>query len=308
LSAINGYNHIFFGNAADANVGVLLYDHTNNSMQFQVNASERMRIDSSGNLLVNKTSIGTATVGVEARANGLLQATRDGGNALELNRKTSDGTIIDLRKDGTSIGNIGIASSTNDLFINSVASNHKGLRFGSGAIVPINNSGSTDDGTTTLGGATQRFNNLFLAGGVYVGGTGSANYLDDYEEGTVGNVTMTPIDSGSITLDTSHNTLSYVKIGRLVVINGMLRISSVSSPVGIYFTIDGLPFAVRNLDESAGRAQGGIMIKDDSVSGANAYEMEGSLLIEATTKIRIYRSAADLGATDDIYVSCSYFS
>ena len=44
------YNHIFFGDAADANVGYFLYDHTNNSMQFATNAAERMRIDSSGNV------------------------------------------------------------------------------------------------------------------------------------------------------------------------------------------------------------------------------------------------------------------
>ena len=35
-------------------------------------------------------------------------------------------------------------------------------------------------GWTTTG----RFKDLYLSGGVYLGGTGSANKLDDYEEGT----------------------------------------------------------------------------------------------------------------------------
>ena len=78
---------------------------------FIVNGAERMRIDSSGNFLVSKTAIGTATVGVEARATGMLQATRDGGNPLELNRKTSDGTIADFRKDGTTVGTISVTGS-----------------------------------------------------------------------------------------------------------------------------------------------------------------------------------------------------
>ena len=53
LSANNGYNHIFFGDAADANVGTLLYDHTNNSMQFITNASERLRINANARICIN---------------------------------------------------------------------------------------------------------------------------------------------------------------------------------------------------------------------------------------------------------------
>jgi hypothetical protein len=51
------YNHLFFGDAADANIGYQVYDHTNNSMQFGVNAAERMRIDSSGNVGIGVTPV-----------------------------------------------------------------------------------------------------------------------------------------------------------------------------------------------------------------------------------------------------------
>jgi hypothetical protein len=40
------------------------------------------------------------------------------------------------------------------------------------------------DGATNLGIASKRFDDLFLSGGVYLGGTGAANLLDDYETGT----------------------------------------------------------------------------------------------------------------------------
>jgi len=42
---------------------------------------------------------------------------------------------------------------------------------------------SSDD-AKDLGTSAKRFQDLYLSGGVYLGGTGSANYLDDYEEGT----------------------------------------------------------------------------------------------------------------------------
>jgi hypothetical protein len=40
------------------------------------------------------------------------------------------------------------------------------------------------DAAVDLGTSTVRFKDLYLSGGVYLGGTGSANHLDDYEEGT----------------------------------------------------------------------------------------------------------------------------
>ncbi len=59
----------------------------------------------------------------------------------------------------------------------------------------------------------------------------NANTLDDYEEGTWV-VTFTAGTSGTITLNSSNNELSYIKIGSQVTIFGRVLISSVSSPVG----------------------------------------------------------------------------
>ena len=41
-----------------------------------------------------------------------------------------------------------------------------------------------DTGAIDLGNGNNRFKDAYLSGGVYLGGTGSANKLDDYEEGT----------------------------------------------------------------------------------------------------------------------------
>ena len=45
-------SQIAFGDSADADVGFINYDHGTNAMQFRVNASEALRIDDSGRLLI----------------------------------------------------------------------------------------------------------------------------------------------------------------------------------------------------------------------------------------------------------------
>jgi len=62
-----------------------------------------------------------------------------------------------------------------------------------------------------------------IASGIYLGGTGAANYLDDYEEGTVANnyiFTNTGNLGTSGALGTNY--IKYVKIGKVVHVHGQL--------------------------------------------------------------------------------------
>ena len=52
----NGVSQVRFGDQNDGDIGGLTYDHTNDSLEFRVNNSERMQIDSSGRLLIGTTS------------------------------------------------------------------------------------------------------------------------------------------------------------------------------------------------------------------------------------------------------------
>ncbi|MAL46942.1 hypothetical protein, partial [Hyphomonas sp.] len=61
-SAVNNTtssNYIQFGDTGDSNSGQIRYQHANDSMQFTTNASEAMRLDSSGRLLLGTTTEGT---------------------------------------------------------------------------------------------------------------------------------------------------------------------------------------------------------------------------------------------------------
>jgi len=52
----SGNSVINLGDPSDGDVGRILYNHANNSLSFKVNASERMRIDGSGNVGIGTTS------------------------------------------------------------------------------------------------------------------------------------------------------------------------------------------------------------------------------------------------------------
>lgn len=126
-------------------------------------ASEAARIDSSGNLLVGKTSASTYNIssGFEAQSDGLVAATRTSGAVQILNRLSTDGDIAIFRKDGATVGSIG--ANGDDLL---VGNGITGLRFfdTEDRIIPRNTNGTTSDGATSLGGGAYRFKDLYLSG------------------------------------------------------------------------------------------------------------------------------------------------
>ena len=66
-----GVSQIRFGDEATTNVGLLTYDHSDDSMALRVNAAEAMRIDSAGHAIIPAgVTLGTAA-GVYAAANTL---------------------------------------------------------------------------------------------------------------------------------------------------------------------------------------------------------------------------------------------
>jgi hypothetical protein len=71
-----------------------------------------MTLDASGNLLVAKTSSSTATVGFEARANGVLSNTVNSITGVFINRLGNDGSLIDFQQDNNAEGSISVSGTT----------------------------------------------------------------------------------------------------------------------------------------------------------------------------------------------------
>jgi len=182
----------------------------------------------------------------------------DGSTVLTVDRATSDGTIIDLQKSGSSVGSIGseVTDTTlqADLFVHArstvggtnLNSSRLWLLGGdsgivldghTNAILPTDEN-SYEDARTNIGSDDYRFKDLYLSGGVYLGGTGSANKLSSYEEGSW---TPTLATDGGGTFTYSSQVGIYTKIGNLCYIWGTISVSSVSSLSGGMF-VTSLPF------------------------------------------------------------------
>ena len=128
------------------------------------NATERARIDSGGNFLVGQTSVNYNAVGSSIANNGILRVCRDDDLVGAFNRKTSFGPLINLYKDGSSIGTIG-AYTTERLYI---GSGDTGLVFAPvyDSIYPIDvaNRGSRDD-AIDIGYINVKFDDVYATNG-----------------------------------------------------------------------------------------------------------------------------------------------
>jgi hypothetical protein len=228
-------------------------------------------VDASGSLLVGTTDSSlynnTSGGGFHASANGFTEVAYESANAADpaflVNNTGAAGDTIQLRKDGSVVGSLGnyggsgiyLDAPTSIRFSQSggTGSNTRTVRFanfsggGSGYFGPNNDVNS--DGYISLGTGDGRWGNLYLSGGVFLGGAGSANYLDSYEEGTF---TVYIIDSaGNPQSGYSYGNQagSYTKIGNMVNVRIVLSTTGgVSDGNPAYFN---LPFAVSNADQSA---------------------------------------------------------
>ena len=193
----------------------------------------------SGSLLVGTTTSRPAEFShpdgfaVRADVKGQIQNTVTSATTMITNRDGTDGTLIDFRKEGTTVGSISTGSG--DLII---GTDDTGLRFFDygNAVLPRTTSNGDRDAAIDLGAGSSRFKDLYLSGGVVFGtpsGAVTSNTLDDYEEGT-----FTPSLPNGATYTVQLG--KYTKIGDLVHIEIILGWSS--NGYDNDFKINGLPF------------------------------------------------------------------
>ena len=145
-------------------------------------------------------------------------------------------------------------AGTGNLFLDSVAGSaiirvndgYNALEAIGGGAVNISHNGNTKIATASTG--------VNVTGGIGLGGTGTANILDDYEEGT-----WTPSFVVSPQGTVSALAGQYTKIGRLVYIQ--VQVTGSSLGISSYARIGGLPFTANNDSDTGTYILGSIVTR-----------------------------------------------
>ena len=183
----DGFNISLDGSSGAVN----LIQRENAAMQFYTNGgtNERMRIDSSGNLLVGKTASDGGVAGHEMRPTSFAAHTISGVTALVARRLTNDGTVILIQYSGGDAGYIG-TSNSGDLYIGNSGT---GVLFagGSNGILPINPSNTVlRDNAIDLGSGSYRFDDIFAT-------NGSIQTSDENEKQNIASLTSAEITAAT---------------------------------------------------------------------------------------------------------------
>jgi hypothetical protein len=137
-----------------------------------VNASapnQAVTVDASGHVLVGATAFtdvtGGTIKGCALQEAGTVWGSRNGTSGI-FNRFTTDGTIVEFKQDGVSLGAIGNPSTSTRLSIYGTnGSTGSGWYFSNSALIATNHVGALTDDITDLGTSTWRFDDIYATNG-----------------------------------------------------------------------------------------------------------------------------------------------
>jgi len=241
---------------------------------------------------------------------GTTTVTDSGAAPLVANRTTSDGDITVFQKDGTVVGSIGATQSGVNIYYAGGAGK-SGVEYSNTAWRPWYD-GARADNSIDLGTTVNRFKDFYLSGGVYLGGTGAANYLDDYEEGT-----WTPVvefGGGSVGIVYSIQVGKYTKVGNVVTISTSLSLTNKGSSTGNAY-ITGLPFtATADLAGSQGGGVAAVWSGCNSLLGitvsttASSSELSLWRITSSTSSFVLRFDDADASNDFSVNVTMQYYT
>jgi hypothetical protein len=151
------------------------------NMTFVTNGSERMRVSSSGHIFVGSSSYTGNTTGSGSgfynAGDGMICFASGQSTPAIFNRTSADGKVIEIRRDGTTVGSIDAYSSAIQ-----VGQGNVYLKFtnATDTITPANGNGTNNDNAIDLGSSSARFDDIYATNGTIQ--TSDRNEKQDIEE------------------------------------------------------------------------------------------------------------------------------
>ena len=261
-----------------------------NIVSFETNIPDSDYVPASGGTFSGNVSMsGTLGVTGAVTASNGLTVDDDGATPLTVDRATSNGTLVDFQKDGSSVGSISTASelafnTTTGYASLKVNSEGDGLQYSN---VGTRHFGPwlSKDNAVDLGRSNGRFKDAYLGGGAYLGGTAATNKLDYYAEGSW----TVNITKGGSALPVNNRYGYYTRIGDLLFIafywyhNGGL--SSQTNNTTEY-RVEGLPFTPLHLANGAYQAVPVGYLQINSTNLFNTYPHRWQC--NSTTQLSLY--------------------
>ena len=167
-SSTSGYGSLRFADSGGDSQGSITYDHSDDTLRFFADDSRAMTIDgSSGNVFIGRTSAGDTGNGHTIRGSDSAIFSRDAtGETVQVCRNNDSGHLILFKKNGTTVGNIGVATG-GKLQVNSDGNNNLMFAVNGSNYVGIDTVRMypENDNNYDLGLSSSRYDDIFATNG-----------------------------------------------------------------------------------------------------------------------------------------------